>query len=147
MTGRRPERLAEEIREEVARMVASELKDPRIGFVTVTRVELTSDLRHARVHVGVLGSAAERDRTLATLRQAAGFVRREIGRRLRVRYSPEIDFRYDRGLEATDRVARILGEVGASERDGPDGTRGAARAESPGDGDSPPDPGEARRKG
>lgn len=129
MTGRRPERLAEEIREEVARMVASELKDPRIGFVTVTRVDLSSDLRYARVHVGVLGSDAERDRTLAALRQAAGFVRREIGRRLRVRYSPEIDFRYDRGLEATDRVARILKDVAAPVAQAPEGTGGSGASE------------------
>jgi ribosome-binding factor A len=135
VTGRRPERLAEEIREEVARMVASELKDPRIGFVTVTRVELTTDLRYARVHVGVLGSDADRDKTLSALRQAAGFVRREIGRRLRVRYAPEIDFRYDRGLEATDRVARILGDVGASEVAAPDGASATpSNGEPPADG-------------
>jgi ribosome-binding factor A len=117
--GRRPERLAEEIREEVARMLTSELKDPRLGFVTVTRVELAADLRHVRVHVGVLGDEAERERTLAALRRAAGFVRREVGRRLRIRYSPEIDFRYDLGLDATDRVARILKEMGASDGEPP----------------------------
>jgi ribosome-binding factor A len=111
VSGRRVERLAAEIREQVARMLASELKDPRLGFVTVTRVELTADLGHARVYVGVLGSEAERERSLAALRSAAGFVRREVGRRLRVRHSPEIDFRYDKGLDATDRVARLLREA------------------------------------
>jgi ribosome-binding factor A len=111
VTGRRPERLAAELRDEVARMVASDLKDPRVGFVTVTRVEISSDLRYARVFVGVLGSEEERERSLGALRHAAGFVRREIGRRLRLRFAPEIDFRYDRGLEATDRVARLLADV------------------------------------
>jgi len=111
--GRRPERLAEEIREEVARMLASEIKDPRLGFVTVIRVELAHDLRYARVHVGVLGSEAEREKSLTALRSAAGFVRRELGRRLRIHHAPEIDFRYDRGLDATDRVARILQDVEA----------------------------------
>jgi ribosome-binding factor A len=106
--GRRAERLAEEIREQVARMIASDLKDPRLGFVTVTRVELAHDLGHARVHVGVLGSEAERRKSLAALEQASGFVRRELGRRLRIRHTPEIDFRYDKGLDATDRVARLL---------------------------------------
>jgi ribosome-binding factor A len=105
---RRMERLEEEIREEVARIVGSELKDPRVGFVTVTRVSLTADLRSARVHVGVLGGAGERERTLAGLRQAAGFVRRELGRRLRVRHTPEVVFHYDEGLDATDRVAHLL---------------------------------------
>jgi len=106
--GRRAERLAEEIREQVARMIASDLKDPRLGFITVTRVELAHDLGHARVHVGVLGSEAERRKSLAALQQASGFVRRELGRRLRIRHTPEIDFRYDKGLDATDRVARLL---------------------------------------
>jgi ribosome-binding factor A len=119
--GRRPERLAQEIREEVARMVASELKDPRLGFVTVIRVELARDLRYARVHVGVLGSEAEREKSLTALRSAAGFVRRELGRRLRIHHSPEVDFRYDKGLEATDRVARLLQEDAAREKPPGDG--------------------------
>ena len=106
--GRRSERLAEEIREQVATMIASDLKDPRLGFVTVTRVELAHDLGHARVHVGVLGSEVQREKSLAALRQASGFVRRELGKRLRIRHTPEIDFRYDKGLDATDRVARLL---------------------------------------
>jgi ribosome-binding factor A len=114
--GRRPERLAEEIREEVARMVATELKDPRLGFVTVIRVELAHDLGYARVHVGVLGDEREREKSLAALRSASGFVRRELGRRLRIHHTPEIDFRYDKGLEATDRVARLLQEEAAREK-------------------------------
>ena len=108
--GRRPERLAEEIREEVARMVATELKDPRLGFVTVIRVELAHDLGYAKVYVGVLGDEREREKSLTALRSAAGFVRRELGRRLRIHHTPEIDFRYDKGIEATDRVARLLRE-------------------------------------
>jgi ribosome-binding factor A len=83
--GRRAQRLTEEIREQVARMIASDLKDPRLGFVTVTRVEMTHDLGLARVHVGVLGSEAEREKTLKALGQASGFVRRELGKRLRIR--------------------------------------------------------------
>ncbi|HSD28776.1 MAG TPA: 30S ribosome-binding factor RbfA [Vicinamibacteria bacterium] len=114
--GRRPERLAEEMREEIARMIVSELKDPRLGFVTVTRVEVAHDLRYARVHVGVLGSEAEREKSLTALRSAAGFIRRELGRRLRIHHSPEVDFRYDKGIDATDRVARLLAEEAERER-------------------------------
>jgi ribosome-binding factor A len=114
---RRNERLAEEIREEVALIISSSLKDPRIGFVTVTRVSLTPDLRTARIHVGILGDRAQHDKTLVGLRQAAGFVRRELGQRIRMRHTPEIVFEYDSGLDAAERVAQIL-----------DGTR-----EEPGD--------------
>jgi ribosome-binding factor A len=111
---RRTERLAEEIREEVARIVA-QLKDPRVGFVTVTRVSLTPDLRSARVYVGVLGDEAQQRKTLEGLEQAAGFVRRELGRRIQVRHTPELTFHYDSGLAATDRVAKILREIEESE--------------------------------
>lgn len=107
---RRTDRLGEEIREEVARMIPG-LKDPRIGFVTVTRVTLTADLRLARVLVGVLGDEAQRRRTLEGLGQAAGFLRRTLGQRLHVRYTPELVFEYDKGLDASDRVAHLLDEA------------------------------------
>jgi ribosome-binding factor A len=109
---RRTDRLAEEIREEVARMIAAELKDPRIGFVTVTRVAVTADLRTARIFVGVLGTPAERDKTLLGLRTASGFLRRALGQRLRLRHTPELLFQYDEGLDAAERVGRLLDEIG-----------------------------------
>jgi len=108
---RRSERLAVEFQEQAALIIASELKDPRIGFVTVTRVSLSEDLRFARVLVGILGDAAQREKTLVGLRQAAGFIRRELGRRIRLRYTPELSFEYDKGLDATDRVAALLEQV------------------------------------
>jgi ribosome-binding factor A len=110
VSGRRSQRLGEEIREAVARVIADGLNDPRIGFVTVTRASLTADLRTARVYVGVLGSDEQRAKTLASLGAAAGFIRRELGRRIRVRHIPELSFHYDSGLDATDRVARLLEE-------------------------------------
>ena len=111
---RRTERLGEEIREEVALLIAGELKDPRIGFVTVTRVEVTPDLRTARIYVGVLGTEKQRTTSLAGLRQGAGFLRRALGRTLRLRHTPELVFQYDEGLEASDRVAKLLAEIGSS---------------------------------
>jgi ribosome-binding factor A len=108
---RRTERVAEEVKEAVADLIARGLKDPRVGFVTVTRVALTPDLRIAHVNVGVLGDARDRGKTLAALKQAAGFLRRELGRRVRMRHTPELQFHYDEGLDATDRVARILAEL------------------------------------
>ena len=114
---RRTQRLSEEIREEVARIIPT-LKDPRVGFVTVTRTEMTPDLRNVRVHVGVLGDAHQRARTLQGLAQAAGFIRRELGRRLSIRHTPEVSFHYDEGLDATDRVARLLDQVRKGESGG-----------------------------
>lgn len=112
---RRTERLGEEFREEIAKMIGGQLKDPRIGFVTVTRVEVGADLRQAKVFVGVLGSPAEREKTLVGLRQAAGFMRRSLGQKLRLRHTPELTFVYDEGLDAHDRIARLLAEVHAAE--------------------------------
>jgi ribosome-binding factor A len=137
--GRRPERLAEGIREEVAHIVSSELKDPRLGFITITRVEVTHDLGLARVLVSVLGDETERQRSMAALQSATGFVRREIGRRLRIRVVPEIEFRYDKGIDATDRVARLLEEqhVGgnAGTAAAPAGEAGAPGRDASGVGD------------
>ena len=113
---RRTERLGEEFREEIARMIGGgQLKDPRIGFVTVTRVEVVPDLRNAKVYVGVLGTEAEREKTLVGLRQAAGFLRRSLGQKMRLRHTPELAFVYDEGLEAHDRIARLLAEVKAGD--------------------------------
>jgi ribosome-binding factor A len=109
---RRTERLGEELREEVAQLIAGELKDPRIGFVTVTRVDVTPDLRTARVYVGVLGTEKQRQATLTGLKQAAGFLRRSLGQSLRLRHTPELVFHYDAGLEASNRVAELLAEIG-----------------------------------
>jgi ribosome-binding factor A len=131
VSGRRTDRLGEEIREEVAKIIGRDLKDPRIGFVTVTRVDLTHDLRNARIFVGVLGDPAEREKTLVGLRKAAGFVRREIGRRIRMRVTPEIAFELDTGLDATDRVAQLLQEVHAA--DAAAGAKGPAGDEPDGD--------------
>lgn len=102
-------------------MIASELKDPRIGFVTVTRVDLAPDLRNARIHVGVLGDKAQREKTLTGLKQASGFVRRAVGQRLRLRHAPELTFHYDEGLDAADRVARLLSEAQVGATPGEDG--------------------------
>ncbi|HLA76214.1 MAG TPA: 30S ribosome-binding factor RbfA [Vicinamibacteria bacterium] len=126
----RQDRLGGEIRQEVAQIVAG-LKDPRLGFVTVTRAELTSDYRLARIFVGVWGSEAERQKSLAALKQATGFVRRELGRRLTIRHTPEVQFVYDKGLEAADRVAQALDRVRAE--DAESALQGGDPPDSPGD--------------
>jgi ribosome-binding factor A len=111
---RRTDQVGEAIREEIAGLVARGLKDPRIGFVTITRAQVTSDLRQARIFFGVLGDEKQKEKTLAGLQQAAGFIRHELGKRLRLRFLPDLIFQYDVGLEATDRVARLLDETRAA---------------------------------
>jgi len=101
-------RLAEQIRGEVEEIVAGELKDPRIGLVTVTRVVLSGDLHHARVLVAVSGNDEECEKTLDGLSSAAGYVGHEVGRRLRMRRAPEIVFAPDRGAEAEQKVEEVL---------------------------------------
>ena len=105
---RRQERLAGEIRDEVAQMLERELKDPRLGFTTVTRVELSSGLQHARVLVSILGDAEAQQATLEDLASASGFIRREISHRLRLRRAPEMVFVLDRGAEASEQIEAIL---------------------------------------
>jgi ribosome-binding factor A len=115
MTGgdpRRAERVAEGIRSEVAMFLRDGAKDPRLkGMVTVTGVEVTRDLRHARVYVSVLGNEAERDATFAGLRSVAHHLRGAIGRALRLRVAPEIDFRPDESLAHAARIEALLAEV------------------------------------
>jgi ribosome-binding factor A len=114
---RRRDRLAAEIRVSVADLIAGKLKDPRIGFVTVTRAEVAPDLTWVKVFVGVLGDEAQRKTTLEGLSRASGFVRRELGQRLRLRQTPEVTFVYDRGIEAADRIARLIDETTEPDRD------------------------------
>jgi ribosome-binding factor A len=113
--GHRHERLADQIRIEVAGMIEGELRDPRIGFATVTRVELSPDLRHGRVWVSVMGSEESRAETLEGLSSAAGYVRREIGRRLSLRRAPEVVFVLDHGAEEMERVQKLLDEIKPAE--------------------------------
>jgi len=106
--GRRAERLADQLRVEVAELISRELKDPRIGFTTVTRVELSGDLHHARVWVSVLGPADAQQATFEGLSSAAGFLRREIGRRLKLRRAPDLTFILDHGAEESLKLEAML---------------------------------------
>ena len=96
---RRPDRVAEAIREAVAMFLAEGVKDPRVtGLVTVTGVDVTRDLRHARVHVSILGTDQEKKDTMEGLQSVAGYLRAKLGRTLRLRVTPELDFKYDASI-------------------------------------------------
>ncbi len=107
----RVEKLRELIREEVSEIIHRSLKDPRIGFASVTDVELSSDLRHAKIYVSVLGGELERQRTMEALQSAVGFVRSELAKRIRIYRAPEIQFRLDRSIERGTRVMELLREI------------------------------------
>jgi ribosome-binding factor A len=109
---RRSERVAEGIREEVATFLAEDAKDPRIvGLVTVTGVDVTRDLRHAKVFVSIMGSEEDRLTTLEGLESAAGHLRSRIGRVLRLRVAPEIAFRYDDSIARAAKIEALLAEL------------------------------------
>ena len=108
MPGARMRRVNEALREVVGDAIASELQDPRIGFVTVTAVDTSPDLRAAKVFVSVLGDEDERDATLAGLRSSHGVLQRTIARETRMKRTPTLSFHYDEGIERGDRVTRLL---------------------------------------
>ena len=112
MRFKRSERVGELIHEEISNLLLlGKIKDPRIGFVTVTRVRLSEDLRHARIFVSVMGTQGEKDRTLQGLSSAAGFIRKQVGGKLRLRYLPEIVFQLDNSLEYSARINKVLSEL------------------------------------
>ncbi|MGH7671125.1 MAG: 30S ribosome-binding factor RbfA [Gemmatimonadaceae bacterium] len=109
---RRPDRVAEAIREVVATFLAEGVKDPRVvGLVTVTGVDVTRDLRHAKVFVSIMGSDAERAATIDGLASVAGHLRARVGRELRLRLAPEIAFRVDETIARAARIESLLAQV------------------------------------
>jgi ribosome-binding factor A len=104
----RPERVAEAIRQTVAAFLTGNVRDPRIGFVTVTAVEVSHDLSHARVRVSVMGSEEEKATSLEGLTSAARFLRAQLAKELPLRVTPELRFELDRGLEHAQQIDRVL---------------------------------------
>jgi ribosome-binding factor A len=115
MATRRQVQVGEEIQQIISYLVQRELKDPRIGFVTITQVEVTQDLKYARVFVSVMGSDEERKATMAALNSARGFIRHEVATRMTTRTVPELQFKLDRGLEYSDQINRLLNELKEAE--------------------------------
>ena len=111
----RTERIDELLRQQIGEILSREVRDPRIGFATITEVETAPDLRHARVWVSVIGQQGERDETIAALAHAMPFVRRELGRRLRIKRIPELHVRLDDSAERGTRVLQLLHELEAGE--------------------------------
>jgi len=115
MPTRRQIQVADEILQIVSVLLQRDMKDPRIGFVTVTQVEVTQDLKYARIFVSVMGTPEEQKDTMTALAAGRGFIRREIAPRMSIRAVPEIQFKLDRGIEYSDRINRLLNELKAAE--------------------------------
>lgn len=109
----RTDRIDELLQQEIGALLAKEIADPRIGFVTITDVETSPDLRHARVWVSVIGQPGERDEAIHALQQSMGYVRHELGRRLRLKRIPELHVRLDDSAERGTRVLKLIDELEA----------------------------------
>jgi len=110
--GHRPDRVGQQIREELSEILSrGEVHDPGIGFITLTRVQVTPDLQLARVYYTSLGDPKARKDTARALDRATGFFRRQIGSRLQLRRVPELEFRFDESIANQDRIERILHEI------------------------------------
>jgi ribosome-binding factor A len=104
----RMRRVNEAVREVLSVAITSDLKDPRIGFVTVTSVDTSPDLRHAHVYVSVLGDEREREESLAGLESSHGYLQRRVAGELRLKHTPQLDFRYDESVERGQRIQQLL---------------------------------------
>jgi len=132
----RSQRLREELKRECSDILRK-MKDPRIGIASVTDAEISQDLRHVKVFVSIYGDDDEKERTLAALEHARGFVRSEIGKRIRLRHTPEITFRLDDSIERGQRInlllREVVGEEGTDAGAGDQGGDGVEGAEEGGD--------------
>jgi ribosome-binding factor A len=120
--GSRPDRVADQLRGELATMLTREVHDPGIGFVTLTRVTVSADLQQARVLYTVLGDDKAKASSAKALERAAPFLRRQIGQRLRLKRSPELRFIYDDAIAGQDRIEQLLNELHQAERPPDDDT-------------------------
>lgn len=113
----RVEKVQELIKQELSKIILNELKDPRIGFVTVTQVEASSDLHHAKVFVSVMGSDEQKKDTWNALQRALGFMRSEIAKRIRMRFSPELSLHIDESLNYSSHIQELLLKIQREEGD------------------------------
>ncbi len=107
----RIERINETMKREIGLIVHTEVKDPRLQFVTITQVDVSRDLQHARVSFSVLGNSLQVEKVLDGLNSAKGFIRKLIGQRIRMRFTPDIEFIHDRSLEYSARIEQALEEI------------------------------------
>jgi len=111
----RANRVGEQMKKELSDIIGRKIKDPRIGFVTVTDVQLTGDLQQAKVYISVLGDEKQKKDTLKALAKAKGFIRSEIGQRIRLRKTPDLLFEFDESIDYGNRIETLLKEISSNE--------------------------------
>ncbi|GJQ22488.1 ribosome-binding factor A [Candidatus Brocadia sapporoensis] len=111
MSSRRCERLEESIKQEVSKIILYELKDPRIAFVTITKVEITADLKNAKVHISILGDDTTRKKTLQAIEHAKGFIQAKVGAQLQIKYTPVLTFCLDESVQKSLRISKLIDEA------------------------------------
>jgi ribosome-binding factor A len=111
MEGKRSEKVADLVQKEVSQMLVRSIKDPRIGFVTITRVNVSEDCRFAKIYFSVAGTLEDRERSKKGLESAKGYIRKELGRRIRLRYTPEIMFQFDPSIEYAIHMEELIQET------------------------------------
>ena len=116
----RPERVQEALRQEISRIVQNEIKDPRLGFTTITGVELTKDLRYAKIYFSVLGEEKEKRLALKGLNSAKGYIKGLISDRIKLRFMPQIEFKIDETLEHTKKIYDLLDKLKKEKTDAGD---------------------------
>ncbi len=124
MSVQRPERVQEALRQEISRIVQNEIKDPRLGFLTITKVDLTRDLRYARVYFSVLGGDRDKVTALKGLNSAKGYIKGLLSDRIKLRFMPDIEFKIDESLEHTKKIHDILDKLKKEKLDDNEGDRG-----------------------
>lgn len=118
MSKRRQERMSIEIKKILAQIIQGQVKDPRIDFATVsvTRVDVTNDLSHAKINVSILGDSAKQEDSMKALQNARGFVRKELAQQLQVRHAPDLEFLLDKSVEHGLRINALLNDIKAEEQ-------------------------------
>lgn len=116
MSNVRANRVGEQIKKELTDIIQRELKDPRIGFITVTAVEVTGDLQQATAYITVFGDDEQRTKTLEGLGKAKGFIRSEIGQRIQLRKTPELSFKFDESIERGNRIEELLRKLNQDDK-------------------------------
>lgn len=107
----RVEKVREMIKQEVSNILLNDIKDPRVKFVSVTEVEATNDLRHAKIYISLYGNEEEKTATLEGLERSLGFIRTEIAKRIRLRFAPELSFCVDKSMEYSDHIEKLLKKI------------------------------------